>query len=140
MKHVRAMSIVSLASVLLAGAIIGVTQERSAGPAAVVSRYSGTANIKAPGRAAATSLHVEIKEWHFVKTSAAAAQLPAKGFYIAHLTSGRIDTEIAGKREHRRAGDFWTVAAGQSMTISFPPHSESAQIKTVAISPGAGGH
>jgi uncharacterized membrane protein len=131
MKHVRKVSIVSLASVLLAGAIIGATQEQSAGPAAAVSRYSGIAKVKA------TSLRVEIKDWHFVRT-AQGVRLPVTGFYIAQLTSGRIDTEIAGKQEHHRAGDFWTVAAGQTMTVSFPPHSEAAHIKTIAITPAAG--
>ena len=137
MKHVREVAIVSLASVLLAGAIIGAGKEQSAGPAAVVSRYSGIAKVKAPGRTTPTPLRVEIKDLHFVRTPQG-VRLPAAGFYIAQLTSGRIDTEIGGKQEHRRAGDFWTVAAGESMTVNFPPHSQSAQIQTIAITPAAG--
>ncbi len=137
MKHRREVAIVSLASVLLAGAIMAATKEKSAGPAAVVARYSGIAKVKAPGRTAATPLRVEIKQWHFVRTPQS-VRLPAAGFYIAQLTSGRVDIEIAGSKEHHRAGDFWTVAAGESMTISFPPHSQAAQIETVAITPVAG--
>src|SRR5260370_12620464 len=136
MKHRREVAIVSLAGVLLAGAIMAATKERSAGPAAVVGRYSGIAKVKAPGRTAATPLRVEIKQWHFVRTPQS-VRLPAAGFYIAQLTSGRIDIEIAGSKAHHRAEDFWTVAAGESMTIIFPPHSQAAQIETVAITPVA---
>jgi hypothetical protein len=137
MKHVREVAIVSWASVLLAGTIMGATKEPAAGPAAVVSRYSGIARVKAPGSAAATPLRVEIKDWHFVRTPQG-VRLPVAGFYIAQLTSGQIDTEIAGKQERRHPGDFWTVADGESMSVSFPPRSQSAQIKTIAINPGTG--
>ncbi len=137
MKHVREVAIVGWASVLLAGTIMGATKEPSASPAAVVSRYSGIANVKASGSAAVTPLRVEIKDWHLLRT-AQAVRVPVVGFYIAQLTSGQIDTEIAGKQDHRRPGDFWTVADGESMSVTFPPHSQSAQIKTIAITPGTG--
>jgi hypothetical protein len=132
-------AIVGVASVMVAAAIADATDQKPAAPAAVVSRYSGVLSVAAPTGAAARPLRVEIKDWQMVRTPQG-VQVPAAGFYIAQLKSGEIDTEIAGKKEHRQAGDFWTVAAGESMTITFPPHSQSAQIQTVLITPGAGTH
>jgi hypothetical protein len=137
MQRVTEIAIVSLAIVLVAGAITGAGDQPSAKPAAVVSRYSGVVNVALRAGAAATPMRVEIKDWHFVRTPQG-VRLPITGFYIVQLTSGDIDTEIAGKKERHRAGDFWTVAAGETMTVSFPQHSEAAQIKTIAITPGAG--
>ena len=135
MKNVTKIAVVSLASALVAGAITFAADQKVAAPAAVVPRYSE--EVPAPAGTAPTRLRVEIKDWHFVRTEQG-VKLPAIGFYIAHLKSGQIDTEVAGKKEHRLAGDFWTVAVGESMTISFPAHSQAAQIRTIAISPGAG--
>jgi hypothetical protein len=135
MKHVRGIAIVSLASALVAGALAGADQH-SGSPAGMVSRYTGVANVAAPAGKAATPLKVEIKDWSLVRTGEG-VRLPATGFYIVQLKSGRIDTEIAGKKEHRHPGEFWTVAASESMTVSFPPHSEAAQLQTIAVNPGA---
>src|SRR5260370_40741262 len=85
MKHRREVAIVSLASVLLAGGIMGATKEHSAGPGAVVARHSGIAKVKAPGRTAATPLRVEIKQREFVG-AAETVRLAAAGFYTAQLT------------------------------------------------------
>jgi len=137
MKHVRGIAIVSLASALVAGALAGAADQHFGSPAAMVSRYAGVANVAAPGGTAATRLKVEIKDWSLVRTPEG-VRLPATGFYIVQLKSGGIDTEIAGKKERRHAGEFWTVAAGESMTVSFPPHSQAAQLQTIAVSPGAG--
>jgi quercetin dioxygenase-like cupin family protein len=80
-------------------------------------------------------MRIEIKEWHFVRKQQA-SQIPAQGFYIAQLRSGRIVTQIGGKSETRQAGDFWTIDAGESMSVTLPQHSQSAQLQTVAITPG----
>ena len=132
MKSVSGIVIVSLASAILAGA--GAADQQFASPAAVVSRYAGVANVSSPA-GTATPLRVEIKDWSLVRT-ARGVRIPAAGFYIAQLKSGQIDTEIAGKKEHRHAGDFWTVAVSESMIVTFPPHSQAAQLQTIAITPG----
>lgn len=132
MKRIAGVLIVSLGSAFLAGAgaAAGVTpsdtNHRPAAPAAVNTRFTGTAKVNA------ASMRVEITEWQLVAAEQG-VRLPVTGFQLVQLTSGRVDTEIAGKLEHRKAGDYWTVQPGESMTIHFPPHSESAKIQTVAI-------
>jgi len=126
MKHIAGVVIVSMGSALLAGAMIGDTKEQPAAPSSVFSRFSGTAKVNA------TSLRVEIKDWQLVRTPQG-IRIPVTGFHLVQLTSGKVDTEIAGRREHRKAGDFWTVAAGETMIVHFPPHSQAAKIKTIAI-------
>jgi hypothetical protein len=113
------------------------TDQQFASPAAVVSRYAGVANVAARAGTAATPLRIEIKDWSLVRTPRG-VRLPAAGFYIVQLKSGQIDTEIAGKKEHRHAGDFWTVAVSESMIVTFPPHSQAAQLQTITITPGGG--
>lgn len=130
MKRIAGILIVSFGSALLAGAGAGTTasdtNQRPGAPAAVYTRFSGTTKVNA------TSLRVEITEWQLVAAEQG-VRLPVTGFHLAQLTSGRVDTEINGRMEHRKAGDYWTVQPGETMTIHFPPHSESAKIQTVAI-------
>lgn len=133
MKDAKKAGLVSLA-VLLVAVLIAGAAEQSAKPAAAITRYSGVASVGLRPGAAVTPLRVEMKDWNFARTDQA-VKLPIAGFYIVQLTSGKIDTEIAGKTEHRRAGDFWTVAAGETMSVSFPKFSESAQMKTIAVGP-----
>lgn len=137
MKTFKLLAIAGLASVIVAGEIAGATDQQVTAPAAVVSRYSGVVNVARTTGAAAKPLRVEIKNWKLVRTPQG-VRLPVTGFYIVQLTSGRIDTEIAGKKEQRHAGDFWTVPSGETMTVSFPSHSQAAQLHTVAITPGIG--
>jgi hypothetical protein len=126
---------VSLALIVAAGVIALAAEEHVAAPTSATSRYSGVAMVKAPAANAGTQFRVEVNDWQLVATEQA-VKLPVAGFYIAQLKSGKIDTEIAGKKEHRNAGDFWTVAAGETMMISFPPHAESARIQVIAVAAG----
>jgi hypothetical protein len=137
MKSVSEIVIVSLASAILAGATASAADHQFASAAAVVSRYAGVANVGAPAGTAAKPLRVEIKDWSLVRTPKG-VRIPAAGFYIVQLKSGQIDTEIAGKKEHRHAGDFWTVAVSESMIVTFPPHSQAAQLQTITLTPGGG--
>ena len=86
-------------------------------------------------KGAAVPLKVEIKEWSLTR-SARAVEISDQGFYIVHLISGRITTEIAGKATARNTGDFWTVEKGQHMTISMKRPQEQARLQTTAVSPG----
>lgn len=137
MKNIYKLAIAGVALAMLAAALTFAADRKAPAPAAVVSRFSEA--LTAPKGVTPTQLRVEIKDWHFVRT-AEGVKLPATGFYVAQLKSGQIDTEIAGKREHRVAGDFWPVPTGESVTVIFPAHSQAAQIRTIAISPGAGKH
>jgi hypothetical protein len=55
--------------------------------------------------------------------------------YLAHLASGDVVTEIAGKSETRHAGDFWTVDKGARMLVRIAAPQESAIIQTLVVSP-----
>ena len=134
MKSTRRI-MVSLAGIVAAGAFALAAEEHMAAPTSATSRYSGSAMVKAPAAKAGTQFRVEVKDWQ-LEASEPVVKLPVTGFYIAQLKSGKIDTEIAGKKEHRKAGDFWTVAAGETMIISFPPHAESARVQIIAVSGG----
>jgi hypothetical protein len=130
-----AVGIFIMAGVIAAGANIQAAAQTIGAPAAPVSRYHGVANLVGPA-GATTPLRVEVKDWNFV-AGPQTSQVPPQGFYIAQLRSGRIITEIAGKSEKRRAGDFWTVEAGHAMTITFQPHGEAAELRTIEITPGS---
>jgi len=133
MKHPAGVVIIGLGAVLLAGAGIGDAQEKAPPPIAGFARYSGTAKIQAPA-GAARSLRIEVKDWHLERTEQA-IRVPITGFYIVQLTSGHIDTELAGTRTSRRPGDIWTVASGQSMSLFFPRHSQTVHLQTIAVNP-----
>ncbi len=86
-------------------------------------------------KGSAVPLKVEIKEWN-VTRSDRAAEISDQGFYIVHLLSGQVTTEIAGKTAARNTGDFWSVEKGQHMTISMKRPQEQARLQTIAVSPG----
>lgn len=136
MKNSIKAVILSLAYIVAVTAI-NAADKGSGGPVAVVSRYSGVTNVPARTGTAITPLRIEIKDWHFVRTPEG-VRIPSADFYLAQLKSGQIDTEMAGKKEHRKPGDIWAVAAGESMTVIFPLHSQSAQLQTITITLGAG--
>jgi hypothetical protein len=98
-----------------------------------VTRFSVVMSVPVVG-AAAAPMRVEVTNWYLVQ-AAKAFQLPAQGFYIAQLRSGTLVTEIAGKSEKRKAGDFWTVGARVPMTVTIAPRGEAAQLQTIAINP-----
>jgi hypothetical protein len=137
MKRVPGIAIVSVASAMLAAPTAGVAEQKQDAPAVVVSRYSTEVDMAAPAGPARTPLRVEVKDLLFVKTPQE-ARLPEGPFYLAQLKSGEIQTEVAGKKELRLAGDIWTVAAGEPMIVSFRPHGQAGQLRIVTIAPVTG--
>jgi hypothetical protein len=100
----------------------------------VATRFSDILRLK-NAKGGAVPLKVEVKEWT-VTRSARPFEMPDQGFYIAHLTSGNITTDIAGKTTDRHEGDFWVVEKGQRMAISMKRPQESVGLQTIAVSPG----
>lgn len=99
----------------------------------VATRFSETlkpTNLKGT----TVPLHVEFKDWD-VTGGGRRTELPDQGFYIAHLVTGEITTEIGGKSQLRHPGDFWTVEKGTRMVVQIKPPSESAFLKTIAVTP-----
>jgi hypothetical protein len=100
----------------------------------VATRFSDMVRAR-NAKGAAVPLKVEVKNWA-VSRSARPFEMADQGFYIVHLTFGRITTEIAGKTTARNPGDFWVVEKGQRMAISMKRPHESAGLQTIAVNPG----
>jgi hypothetical protein len=125
-------------AVLFSGSVVaGSAETGSTGPVAAVLRFSGIANVPTQAGAAPAQFKLEIRNFSLVR-SAEGVRLPADGFTVFQLKSGKIDTVISGKKEHRVAGSFWTVAEGEALTVTFPPHSEVAQLQTITVLPVGG--
>jgi hypothetical protein len=97
------------------------------------TRFADTLRLTTP-KGASLPLRVEFKEWN-VTRNARGTELPQEGFYIAHLASGEVVTEIGGKSETRHPGDFWTVDKGARMLVLIKAPREAAIIQTVVVSP-----
>jgi hypothetical protein len=100
----------------------------------VATRFSEVLRAR-NAKGSAVPLKVEIKEWNVTRADRA-AEISDQGFYIVHLLSGQVTTEIAGKTTARNTGDFWTVEKGQHMAISLQRPQEQARLQTIAVSPG----
>ncbi len=85
-----------------------------------------------PGGSVA-AMEVEVKDWS-VSKAPNGLQIPAQGFYVAQLLSGVVTTDIKGKSETRKPGDFWTVDAGSPMTVALAPR------KKIRAAPNAYAH
>lgn len=98
-----------------------------------VTRFSETLKPTNP-KGASVPLHVEFKDWD-ITGGGRGTELPEQDFYVAHLVTGDITTEIGGKSEARHPGDFWTVEKGTRMAVQITPPSESAYLQTIAVRP-----
>jgi hypothetical protein len=99
----------------------------------VTTHFSGTLKPTNP-KGTTLPLHVEFKEWD-VAGGGRSLELPEQGFYVAHLVSGEITTQVGDKSQVRRPGDFWTVEKGTRMVVQINPPAESALLQTIAVSP-----
>jgi hypothetical protein len=102
-------------------------------PAAEVkttTRFSNPVTLPTPK--GPVPLHVEVKDW-YLAGHGRAVEISAQGFYIANLQSGDVVTQIGGKSEPRRPGDFWAVDKGVAMIVKV--NGEGAILETFAISP-----
>ena len=126
-----------LASAMVIPVILGPIQPAAAQPATEAARnitvFAG--EVRLPTAGAATPMKVEVKDWSVGRTRDG-LQIPAQGFYVVQLRSGMVVTEIDGKSEKRKPGDFWTVTAGVPMSVALAPRGEAAQLRTIAINPG----
>lgn len=98
-----------------------------------VTRFSETLKATNP-KGASVPLHVEFKDWD-ITGGGRGVEFPEQGFYVAHLVTGDITTEIGGKSEARHPGDFWTVEKGSRMAVQITPPSESAYLQTITVRP-----
>jgi hypothetical protein len=89
--------------------------------------------VEMPPGGSVAAMEVEVKDW-LVPKAPSGLQIPAQGFYVAQLLSGVVTTDIKGKSETRKPGDFWTVDAGSSMSVTLAPRKESAQLRMITLS------
>src|SRR5712692_3618615 len=99
MKQLKIFGLV--VTVMLAS--LGLTAgQQSPEPVVSVIRFSRVTRVPAAGEAT-TAMRLEVKDWALEK-SPKGLQIPAQGFYIAQLRSGRAITTIGGKSRKRLAG------------------------------------
>jgi len=134
MNTMLKMARTGLAVLLSSSAFAAPGEKGPAEPVGNVLRFSGTANVPSQTGTKPAQFKLEIRNFSLV-SSAETVRLAAEGFTVFQLRSGKIDTLISGKKERRSAGNFWTVAAGESMTVTFPPRSEAAQLQTITVVP-----
>ena len=103
-------------------------QERSAQPKPT-ERFSGKARLLTPR---AREVSIAIHNWIIDERSRIEAlELPVRGLVIVHLRGGSLTTVIGGKRQQRRADEFWTVPAGARMGIETG--NDSAILQTIVV-------
>src|SRR5215831_10753953 len=56
--------------------------------------------------------------------------VPERGFYIATLVSGDVETVIREEKVVRHPGDSWVVPAGATMAVSLLGHAQSTVMHT----------
>ena len=78
--------------------------ERFAGPLVVRTASGSTRTVR-----------VAIRTWGIPNRQR--VTLPERGYLIVQLVSGEATTVIGGDRRPRKEGEFWTVAAGQTLVV-----------------------
>jgi hypothetical protein len=112
-------------------AAFGVAQEAPrVVPPKAVERFAGKILLREPQP---HEISVSIHNWIIRGgQKIAALELPAKGTLLVQLRGGSLLTVIAGRRQQRKEGEFWTVPAGAAMGIETG--DDSAIIQTTIIS------
>src|SRR5262249_54739880 len=88
-----------------------------------------------PVRTAAGERRLAIHVWlipndHKVE----ALELPFRGRTVVEVRGGSVFTRSGGQRKRRRAGEFWTVPAGDK--VSFETEDDSAAVQTTGVAAG----
>ena len=109
------------------------TEGRNENEAEVATRFAETLRLTTP-KGTALPLRVEFKEWYLTR-NARGTELPDQGFYIAHLSSGEVVTQVGDKSEARKPGDFWTVDKGTRMLVLIKAPREAAILQTLVLEP-----
>jgi hypothetical protein len=97
------------------------------------TRFADTLRLTTT-KGASVPLRVEFREWNVTRNDRG-TELPQQEFYIAHLASGEVVTEIGGKSETRHPGDFWRVEKGERMLVRIKAPRESVVIQTLVVGP-----
>lgn len=93
-----------------------------------VKLFDGTVATRT-ATGAALPVHLAAQSWT-IANDGTAHEIPLAGFYVAHLESGTVAATVAGETANHQPGDYWTVKAGASMSVTVL--SELAVIETIA--------
>jgi hypothetical protein len=75
------------------------------------------------------AVSVSVRVW---KVSNEDSQIPLHGFYLARVVTGDVLATIDGRSAHHLPGEYWSVAAGSTMTVKTL--GETAALETTAPS------
>jgi len=98
-------------------------------PPAPTQLFSGTVNVRGarPG-----PVNVAAYYWVFHEQQRVAVlDVPLKGTVVLQVRTGSVTTVIGGRRQLRREGEFWTLAAGVSMGIESG--NDTAVVEAVVV-------
>jgi hypothetical protein len=70
---------------------------------------------------------------NFVVGRGVAKDIPTAGFAVMELHVGHVFTTIAGDRQERVPGDFWTVDQGATITFENPEAQSAAVIRVMSF-------
>jgi hypothetical protein len=108
--------------------------EQERGIAEVTTQFSDAVSLTR-ARGPVTPVRVALKRWHLAGQGVP-IEIREPGFYVAHLISGNVSTEIGGTTTHRAPGDFWNVEQGSRMVITINKPGEEALMQTFSVTPG----
>jgi hypothetical protein len=82
-------------------------------------------------RGAPSPAHLAVQSWMIPEADHAPQVFPKKGYFIAHLLSGRMETKMGGRTVARRPDEYWSVGNGQEMTVRVL--GQTALLETLTI-------
>ena len=99
-----------------------------------------THSLLAPGIAASAPVTVQLRTVparlvlrNFVVGQGTAKDVANSSFAVMELQAGHVFTTIAGNRQERVPGDFWTVDKGTSITFENPHPNAAAIIRVTSV-------
>ena len=126
---------------LLVGSLVAITILARDGAVAqqVVDRQF-THSLLAPGIAASAPVAIPLRSVparlvlrNFVVGQGTARDVANASFALMELQAGHVFTTIAGDRQERVPGDFWTVEKGAKITFENPHPHAAAVIRVTSF-------
>jgi hypothetical protein len=98
--------------------------------------------LLAPGIAASASVTIQLRTVplrmavrNYVVGQGSAKDIPNSSFAVMELQAGHIFTTVAGDRQERVPGDFWTVEKGGRITFENPHPNAAGVIRVTSFEP-----
>lgn len=82
-------------------------------------------------RGAPSPAHVTVQSWALPEADRAPQVFPKRGYFIAHLLSGSIETMLDGQTGTRSPDEYWIVGNDQAMTVRVL--GQSALLETITL-------